>query len=167
MIELIKKDITTAESGSCILHQVNCFTMGSGVARALMDKFPRVYTEHAKIVAGDQKHRYKLLGGFQYIDNDHDQPAVINLFGQYDYGNTGRFTEYGSLYTAMSDFFEYIIQENNLPDIYIPYKMGCDRGGGDWKIVEAMIEDVFGDYQKYAREDAEHGYDVKVRICHL
>jgi hypothetical protein len=31
----------------------------------------------------------------------------------------------------------------NLKQLGVPYKMASDRAGGDWRIVEAMLESVF------------------------
>jgi hypothetical protein len=29
--------------------------------------------------------------------------------------------------------------------VALPYKIGCDRGGGDWNVVLGMINDIFTD----------------------
>jgi len=29
--------------------------------------------------------------------------------------------------------------------VYIPYKIGCDLAGGDWNIIEKIIEEDFPD----------------------
>jgi hypothetical protein len=42
--------------------------------------------------------------------------------------------------------------QDNLKTIGVPYKMGCDRAGGDWHIVEAMLQSVF----------VSNGYNVLV-----
>jgi hypothetical protein len=65
---------------------------------------------------------------------------VANLFGQYDCGSGQRFTEYGSLSSAFAQLRRVLDINNFGGDIYIPFKLGCDRGGGDWNIVYDMIK---------------------------
>jgi hypothetical protein len=42
----------------------------------------------------------------------------------------------------IGDFLGKMNMHNKV--IGIPYKMGCDRGGGDWEIVFEIIKIVFG-----------------------
>jgi O-acetyl-ADP-ribose deacetylase (regulator of RNase III) len=141
MIKHITKDITTVTSG-IICSQVNCMgVMGSGVALAIKNKWPKVYDRYVKLHEIYKEQQWRLLGSFQKIRLD-DNLFIINLFGQYDFGYDGqRRTEYGSLAESLNKLSTELYQmlrEND--DIYIPYKMGCDRGGGDWNIVYDMIK---------------------------
>ena len=48
MIQHLNQDLTTARQ-QVIVHQVNCQgRMGSGVAKAIKEKFPNVYTAYKK-----------------------------------------------------------------------------------------------------------------------
>jgi hypothetical protein len=140
MIKEIQKDVTTVESG-VVLHQVNCLgVMGSGVALAIKNKWPKVYQRYVELHDQYSSQQWRLLGMAQRVKADRDV-AVVNLFGQYDCGSGQRFTEYGSLGTALNEFSSGLWEiGHETEDIYIPYKMGCDRGGGDWNIVYDMIE---------------------------
>lgn len=136
MIKEIQKDVTTVERG-IVLHQVNCLgVMGSGVALAIKNKWPKVYERYAELHAQYSFQPWKLLGKPQIVTID-EGLSVANLFGQYDCGAGQRFTEYGSLAISFFDLNDILY---HYEDIYIPYKMGCDRGGGDWNIVSNMIE---------------------------
>lgn len=80
------------------------------------------------------------------------QKEILNLFGQLNYGYDGSlYTSYTALTIALNDAFKYILQQNSYygdkKEIAIPYKMGCDRGGGDWKIVESILKDLSEMYE--------------------
>ncbi len=141
MIKEIRKDVTTVEQG-IVLHQVNAMgVMGSGVALAIKDKWPVVYEKYIEYWKEFKDMRWRLMGSAQRVEVD-SNITVVNLFGQYDFGYDGqRRTEYGSLGSAFinlsCDLFQTMKERNT---IYIPYKMGCDRGGGDWNIVYDMIK---------------------------
>jgi hypothetical protein len=77
------------------------------------------------------------MGGAQRVEINPNL-SVVNLFGQFDIGNDYRRTEYGSIHQALKRVrYRHL---NDKIDIYIPYKMGCDRGGGDWNIVYDIIK---------------------------
>ena len=77
-MNMIEKDITTVESGF-ILHGVNCQrTMGSGVAKAIRAKWPKLYKEY--------KNTIPMLGKVQLIHINADL-WVINCFTQEYYGS--------------------------------------------------------------------------------
>lgn len=151
MIKEIVKDITTVTEG-IVCHQVNCLgTMGSGVAAAIRQKWPEVFTTYHKKYVENVDSPWKQLGECQMVGVGNDMFAdiyVANLFGQYDFGANSRYTEYCALSTALQNLngiIEYREEhryENEVFDLYIPYKMGCDRGGGDWNIVSQMIEEL-------------------------
>lgn len=134
----------------CIAHQVNCQgVMGSGVAKAIKEKYPNVY-EHYKGLC-DIKTSKELLGTSQELYCKIGERTVINLFGQQFYGYDGCcYTSYVALTTALDSAFKFIVKENRDYDdpleIAVPYKMGCDRGGGDWKIVSKILEELSDKY---------------------
>lgn len=143
----------------CIAHQVNCQgVMGSGVAKAIKEKYPKVY-EHYKGLC-DIKTSKELLGTSLEVYCKIGERTVINLFGQELYGYDGsRYTSYVALTTALDGAFRLVASENrNYGDpleIAVPYKMGCDRGGGDWKIVSEILDEL------------SYKYDVDVYIYSL
>lgn len=142
MIKHIQCDIF--ESGAdVILHQVNCQgVMGSGVARQVREKFPSVYKSYKTICDG-MKNRSQLLGTAQCVQVDSGQ-FIVNLFAQENYGHDGKcYTDYNALKRCLQSVKTYPMFDNQT--IAIPYKIGCDRGGGDWNIVYKMIKDIFSD----------------------
>lgn len=138
-MKIISKDILTVESG-VICQQVNCQgVMGSGLAKQIRDKWPKVYEEY-RANYNSVGYDVLLLGRvtFTFIS---ENLSVCNIFGQLNYGYDGkRYTDYGALKTAFdkiecSDFYE--------KELYFPYNFGCDRGGADWQIVSKMIDFYF------------------------
>lgn len=138
-----------------ICHQVNCQgVMGSGIAKQIRDTYPQVYDEYKKKcdIAGADK--ASLLGQAQVIGLDDNYLAgrkvlhVCNLFSQYSYGYDGkRYTSYDAFWEALHNLK---LKTPKGYTIGLPYKIGCDRGGANWNIIEAMIEEVLGnDYYVY------------------
>jgi hypothetical protein len=134
-MKIIEKDILTVEKG-IICHQVNCQkTMGSGIAKQIREKWPLVYDRYIEFD--------NILGNLQLEEVSTDL-FVANLFGQNNYGYDGkRYTSYGAWERALP-LLKKCSTELILP-VYFPYKVGCDRGGGDFRIIEAMIEEYFPD----------------------
>lgn len=133
-----------------IAHQVNCQgKMGSGVAKAIRDKYPKVYEDYLAVCKARPP---KSLCGMTQIVVDSER-VIVNLFGQEYYGYDGkRYTSYAYLTKALDYLFRTIlfntIDSNEIRELpsdkafAIPYKMGCDRGGADWNIVESILEDL-------------------------
>jgi hypothetical protein len=101
----------------------------------------------------------KCLGGQAFFIKIDDNREVVNLYGQIGYGYDGkRYTNYVLLFLALNEMF-YLLQEDQEVEVAIPYKMGCDRGGADWKIVEALLEDFSKLYGINVYIYSLNGYD--------
>lgn len=145
MIKYIKCDIF--ESGAdYILHQVNCKgVMGSGVAKQVRDKYPKVYEEYRRWCNTMPKEH--LLGSAQFVPTRdlYNTPfrGIVNVYGQYSYGYNGDcYTDYNALRSALKTLYGFL-QMLTPSTIAIPYMMSCCRGGGKWEIVHGIIEEVF------------------------
>lgn len=144
-----------------ICHQVNCCgVMGSGVAWQIRNKWPIVYEEYKnKYNSTDDKK--KLLGSVQQIFLKEESKKynksiyVMNMFTQYNYGKKGRYTNYEAFYESLVTIrakarlfhlFEDIPMStlSPQPTIAFPYKIGCDRGGANWNIINTMIYETLG-----------------------
>jgi O-acetyl-ADP-ribose deacetylase (regulator of RNase III) len=145
MIKNIDCNLLDADA-DVIAHCCNCFnTMGSGVARAIRDKYPEAYTADEATVKGD----FKKLGTFSYakvLTPNNRIKYVANIYGQGTYGAGTRQVNYEAIYKGISALEEKLrkIADTN-PDatIAFPYKMGSDLAGGDWRIINQMIEVIF------------------------
>jgi O-acetyl-ADP-ribose deacetylase (regulator of RNase III) len=152
MIEIIKGDITLSKA-DIICHQVNCQgAMNSGVAKAIRQKWPKVYTEYAAaaedidIGFGDKNLSWEhMLGHIQVVylgeENGHSK-GVINMFAQAGYGYDGRrYTSYDAFWSCLGEIKKYINPEKT---IAFPARIGCVRGGANWNVIFTMIEEVLG-----------------------
>lgn len=137
---IVKKDITTVERG-VILHGVNCQNvMGSGVAKAIKTKWPKVYDA---FISTQKKDR--ILGHTNIIKLD-ENLWVFNCFTQVYYGRDGE--RYASL-EGISEAVEkgFIFAKINKLPIFMP-KIGCGLGGVDWESeVEPIIENLRNKHQ--------------------
>ena len=83
-----------------ILQQVNCQgVMGSGVAKAIRDKYPQVYTQYSWMIENSDPRQpsSQLLGNRQMIEVEKNK-FVVNLFAQDFFGRDGRqYTNYEAL----------------------------------------------------------------------
>ena len=121
-------------------HCANCFcTFGSGVAFAIKQKYPEAYDADCQTRKGD-KNKLGTVSMSVVKSPDNQVKAVANLYGQYGMGGD-RALDYEAIYCALVDFKSRLKPE--VKTVAFPYKFGCDRAGGDWRIVEKMIEVVF------------------------
>jgi O-acetyl-ADP-ribose deacetylase (regulator of RNase III) len=126
-----------------IVHQSNCFcTMGSGIAKEIKKRYPRAYEADRVTPRGD----IKKLGHFSFaLANKDQERTIINLYGQYSYGKEPKqYTDYKALIRGFENLHSFLIKMNMQDKIIgIPYKIGSDRGGGDWPTVEGIINSIF------------------------
>ena len=139
-----------------ICHQVNCQgKMNSGVAKAIRERWPIVYTTYWNTFLTESN----LLGKILLVDiNDYEphtwpkQPAIINMFSQEFYGYDGkRYTSYDAFWSCLEHIKETVPKGSK---IAFPYKIGCDRGGANWNVILSMISETLGT-------------DYNVTICYL
>lgn len=126
-----------------LIHQVNCQgKMGSGVAKAIRDKWPVVFEKYSKFCSG-QDGSY-LLGKCLPVRVNETQ-RVMNWFAQDNFGYDGRkYTSYDALDTCMAKTAEYC-KSYGIKAIALPYHMSCDRGGANWNVVTTMLTENFKD----------------------
>lgn len=140
MLKIVDGDLLKAKE-KYIIHQVNCRgVMGSGVAKQIKDKYPKAFEEYIKICNKYSKFSKQLLGENQFVEID-EARTIINLFGQDKYGLSKRQTNYCVFTKAMIDIIFKVDS-----DIALPYKIGCDRGGANWSIIETILRGLAMDF---------------------
>lgn len=150
MIYELKGDLLASDC-NIIIHCCNCFnTMGAGIAKAISTKWPEAKAADNETIRGDKDK----LGTFTFAEAA-DGTKIFNLYGQYNYGSRygKRNLDYDALKLGLEKIKEFL-ESNYHPAFYKvgTYKLGCYRAGGDWKIVKAIIEDVFPDWNIYVYE---------------
>ena len=154
-ITFVKQDLTTSDA-DYICHQVNCMgKMNSGVAKAIREKWPIVFTAYWNTFLNESNLLGKIL---LVVFNESeprtwpDQPAIINMFSQEFYGYDGkRYTSYDAFWSCLGHIKEIVPKGSK---ISFPYKIGCDRGGANWDVIYTMITTVLSN-------------DYNIEICYL
>jgi len=124
------------------IHQANCFhVMGGGIALAIKNKYPELY--EADVAHGRRGDKSR-LGQFSTV-KCHDDKQGYNLYGQYDLGTWGRMTNYEAVYSGLVRIKQHA-EEANILKLGLPKNMGCRLGGGSWRVVRVMIDDIFIDW---------------------
>ena len=131
------------DSGADIIcHQVNCQgKMNSGVAKAIREKWPEVYTRYRT----KYECEVDLLGQIQPVIINANK-AVINMFAQYNYGYDGRrYTSYDAFWNCLWNI-KFSVPKGS--SIGFPFKVGCGLGGANWNVIKMMICEVLGEDYK-------------------
>lgn len=135
-----------------IVHGCNAQgKMNSGVAKAILEKYPKAYDDYKERHRLDIK--YNPLGhiplGIIIPSEQPDGKTIINAITQLHYGYDGK--KYVN-YDAIDEAFRTITQEFGPPDcghstnISMPM-IGSGLGGGDWGIIERIIERHMVDFR--------------------
>jgi O-acetyl-ADP-ribose deacetylase (regulator of RNase III) len=121
-----------------IVHGCNAQgVMGSGVAKAIKDKWPHVYQDYRDIFE-----KKGLTVGDVYPVRAEEGILVWNAITQEYFGTDRRHVSYD----AIENCFK-LIQQSLECDWYASFKkeihiplIGCGLGGGNWEIVREIIE---------------------------
>lgn len=141
MIKYIDGDLVRdAEDFDVIVHCCNCFCqMGSGIAPQIKAKFPEAYKVDCETKSGDRNK----LGTITFTKNS--PVTVVNLYGQFGY-NARRFGGRDVDYDALRSGFKEIKNKFGGKTFGMP-KLGAGLAGGDWDIIEKIIEEELIDEQ--------------------
>lgn len=132
--DLLKSDCTV------VMHQANCQkTMGAGIAKAISKMYPGAYLVDKNSNLSPEER----FGTFTHYTSKDNGVTVVNLYGQLHFGRGGNFTNYDKLESAIDSFLSYAKDNKNeidLSKVGVPYKIGSGLAGGDWKVVNNLIE---------------------------
>lgn len=125
-----------------IIQSNNCFnTQGTGLAKAIRDKYPEVYEADCQTIKGDPNK----LGTILPVKLKSDLPSYCFLnYNQFKYGRTKRQVNYESFYRCLETSLEEA-RKLNLKTLGLANGMSCNNAGGCWPICLCMIEAVFQD----------------------
>lgn len=136
MFSVVQQDLLTSNS-EVIAHQVNCKgVMGAGLALQIRRVYPIVFTKYAKAC----NMMSDLLGKIQIVHTP--KHVVANLFAQEAYGRDRRYTDYDALTSCLVKLRDYM-RTNELTSLALPYGIGCGLAGGNWQVVESILNKVF------------------------
>ncbi len=151
MITELKTNLLTYPL-QAIVHQANCYhTFGAGIALQIKKIYPEAYEVDKTTKCGD---RLK-LGTFSIAHCLKEDKYIYNMYSQYDFGYIERMTSYDAMYDGLSKIKADILHKH-LSTIGLPKYIGCGLGGGNWNIVNTIINEVFKDTKT-----------IDVYICYL
>lgn len=153
MIKYKISDLLEDEEVNVLIHCTNLYnTFGSGIALAIKAKYPEAYVADCQTECGD-----KLKLGSYSAAKTSDGKVIYNLYAMKGLGTNVRQLDYEHFYSVLEGIKNTIEQfgaeDKNI--IGISYKIGCDRAGGEFSVVKAMIESIFSQSK------------IKVVICVL
>ena len=132
LIEMFKN-----EEFELIIHGCNCFnTMGAGFAGQIANSFPEAYNADKETVRGDIN---KLSDWTVSVVKFKKFGVIINLYTQFE---PGRNLNLAALELGMYKLSKKI---DLTTPIAIP-KIGCGIAGGDWNVVQPIIEKYFNNH---------------------
>jgi O-acetyl-ADP-ribose deacetylase (regulator of RNase III) len=137
-MKIIEGDILSVRSG-IIVHQVNCRKVaGAGLALQIRNKYRGWYQDYL--------HHNPTLGDITIFDvSGRKIKMICNFFAQDGYGRGEQQTSYTAFKLCLYRLKEYLSVNKLSAQVYFPEGIGCGLAGGDWKVVSAMIEEVFPD----------------------
>jgi len=139
MIKYIRGDIFKTDL-NIIAHGCNCSGgFNSGVAFQIAQKYPEVRTAYLNKF---KKEGWK-LGDIQIVQTQNK--TIINCGTQQFYGKDGKkYVSYEAIESVMIKLLDYSLKTNQT--IAIP-KIGAGLAGGDWEVIESIINKVFKDVE--------------------
>lgn len=137
LVTMIRNSLAGTQPPIQVAHGCNCRkTMGAGIALA--------FKEFPEIADADRIHPNPTLGEMSIapittLENFPEFVATVyNLYTQQAFGRRHRQVNYG----AIAQCFASLDSEIPVGDVlYIP-RIGAGLGGGDWNIIEQIINDV-------------------------
>jgi O-acetyl-ADP-ribose deacetylase (regulator of RNase III) len=133
-----------------LIHQCNAQgVMGSGIARQIKERLRSAYEAYRSQYEenGNKLYLADVVGavGFKRA-NQRKHGTVLNVVGQDKYvDRTKCNTNYAALGKGLLSCLEWIEKD----DVIAMPKIGAGLGGGDWRIIEALIESAFEGYTVY------------------
>ena len=146
-IEYVKGDLFATEIHT-IAHGCNAQgVMGSGVAKIIKERYPDAFKRYRNQY---EKQGVLKLGDIIVVPCEYigEKKIIVNAITQEIFGRDGRrFVSYDAVAESMAkinNMFEiYGISEIAMPQI------GAGLGGGDWKVISAIIESELKSVKPY------------------
>ena len=136
-IEYRKGDLFSYVPGyhTILAHGVNCQgVMGSGVAKTFKEKYPRAFDDYIHFLKCFDNYGCAPIGEvcFTRVGND---LTLASMFTQEFYGKDGKkYMSYEAFFNSFLQVADYFVEST----IVMP-KIGAGLGGGDWEIIEGLI----------------------------
>lgn len=150
-----------------IAHSCNTrMIMGGGIAKQIKNRYPQAYRADVDYISNEYDHNGQFkhpLGKFSKAEVSSKESKVYlpdgkgwiyNMYTQASIGDDSRKVHYEKFWQALKrverDLHTMNINKDQYdgsspPVLGLPYGISCGLAGGSWRIIEAMIEDIFLD----------------------
>lgn len=119
--------------------------MGAGVARVIKEKYPSAYESYVA-----HKKKFGLEMGRVIFAKSEDR-VIANCITQKKFGSDGKkYVDYDAIREAMVQVNAYC-RVKKLNSFAMP-KIGAGLGGGDWSVIEKIIDETCNDTQAVVYE---------------
>ena len=130
-------DLVESDVVDIFCHQTNCFgVMRSGIAGQIAQKYDIVRQKDIEYCKNKTR---DILGTNLYVRLP-DGRVCVNMYAQYKFGRDRCYTEYDKLQQCLNELAERMSSLDSDYKIGFPYKMSCGLAGGNWTIVENMLD---------------------------
>jgi len=148
-IEYVKGSVVDAAE-SIIAQGCNAQgVMGSGVAKAIRDKWPEVFKPYATHC----KRCNEPMGTISFTATWDGEKMIANMITQRFYGRDGkRYVDYDAIKKAMAFLNRRAGMFSSHPHRVAMPKIGAGFGGGDWEIISQIIEEESTNFQPVVYE---------------
>jgi len=143
MINQITGNLFSVKEGY-IIHGCNAQgVMGAGVGRTMKFTYPGAYNIYKNYINKARELGVSPLGSNTYYAMN--KLVIINAVTQEYYGNDGKqYTDYDAVRACFYDINAEILRSqeifDNIPRVLNFPMIGCGFGGGNWEVIEAIIE---------------------------
>ena len=131
--------------------------MGAGIAKQIKDRYPQAYEADTKFYNNEYNdgggwkgaigHYSKAEIESKFLPNN--KGRIYNLYTQSGYSTSERQVHYEHFWQAMKAMQEDLLfiqhETGDAQILGLPYGISCGLAGGNWQIIEAMINDIFAD----------------------
>ena len=145
MVEIVEgcfEEYLKEDTNSALIHCANCIgKAGAGAALGLKLMFPKAMQQYSQYCRGMPSE--KLLGTF-YRHGVPTNNHIYNLFGQKDIWNhkDGSPPYNHEAFTSALKAAVEDIEKRGLEKVYANWKIGSLRAGGDWSIIQPLVEEL-------------------------
>ena len=124
-----------------MLHGCNSLgVMGAGVAKLIREKWPKAYQDYR-----NSYESYGLTLGSIISSKQPDGKIILNAITQDTIGVSGVHVSYWAIANVMYQIDQkYITRDNKA--VAMPM-IGAGLAGGDWSVIEAIIENIAKNFQ--------------------
>jgi hypothetical protein len=139
MPTLVYKNILDVQKG-IIVHQVNPYVMGAGLAKQIRMRYPEHYKDFQRWTKEAHWHPTDRLG--EILITSHYEPLyIVGMCAQKEYGFTKmEYTNYDAFAECLKKV-DYLALKFHT-ELYVPYGIGCGLAGGQWAYILYHIREI-------------------------